>query len=1401
MAASRINPDRPSIRLSPVHSRDNSRSISTSLERIPGPVYQQLDPLLSNLSPESTLQALTSTDAVPSNEQAAHDILSRSISQVSPSERALGIRAAVAAQNLNLWHKEVQSWDWPNQRDAKLGLGFIPPFESHSEENPIPSGFLAPPSSPHGSYYGSLLASVVEQYEKRADEIRDGMDDLNVEELKEHVLNAHIPSRSRPSSSTSCVSVPPPLSYVQLSDFTAVITATILRALPYLSRLNALLATWEVRLFVLRQIPGLLRELDLTRSALDSSLHALRTPHSSAPDPSELSDAYLAADHVKLQSAVVAVGRRMDRVLDALEGRPDSLPEQWIDDLEAIESDFAAWVVEADKYKVHNAWLRSKAEAQMAEMRAADLQRAESLKEKGQVPTSDTAVSEPLDDLRSPQEQPVEYEPESQCDLEPSSCDARSTSPQSVEQSAVPPEKTPLLAACVEGNTSSNPKLSISVSMSPIEEKQGDLTPVVMADDIDTPTQSDFPPAPALSRQVFSAPAHTPCAIDCTLENKENIPPPGFQQLGATSPPSQASTSTTPLSENRPLAEVPFVQPCSASEMEAQLPEDIVSVGVPAIDDPSPKDSLRDTVASEKEKNSDEEEKQPAPHFKSTELNPEPKSPPSPFGQDPKSPKGPIEQNQCNTPVAATISPVLTPKTSEIRMSKSRPSGRVSQIPMAVASPKSGPNPRPVTSHCQIPMASPKSGSHPRPVTSHCQIPMAVASPKSGSNPTPVTSQQHPQNERKAEPCQRNARKPLQSPIKLSKSRPGKLDIDKDGKVAHKITRRRRTSTGSVGSLLSDNSSLISSPEVPEPRTASNVTPLGPSSHREHIHPPSHGDHTLREDRLRRLENQKPDLRIAFQQSRTVSLPLERFINERLELGLESESAPDVASVKPSRIRTRSVTSADFPQPPTTRTKIAFQDTPAAPIPSVPRIPTRHHQLSRGKSANDLNAQNERAKNAERNKKTFGMNSARRAMEHLLQPKSLRLRQRLTAHPSLESLGVKRQELSYVEEHESELTDFGFRASSPIKHSKQPRDQLDEKINSILNSLPGNIHLVDSNHEADASSSSSSLDRRTRYRSESPTGPTRSTTPAPSLTLMPASRRRHSHAYKTEDSCVKLYHLHHGGQSAPTKLFVRTVGEEGQRVMVRVGGGWADLGEYLREYVIHHGRRKVSETPRVEVQGIKSRSSPSYTSPGAMLTPATSYLASGRATPSRPPSVLSARPPSSLTVHKKRRASTASDVRGTRAVTTGHISSFTSPPPAVAPFPSKTSRRLSMSSSYSVGDAHSPGNAAAASLANESRSTPLGLAGPKPRARYESMSPEGEAWVANVLQKTRRSSSHNPPHFALSMPPDHDAEDRFEIGDGSVVGHTLPKIRSIGDIGSIGTSRRVVLKGLGSRRP
>jgi hypothetical protein len=86
------------------------------------------------------------------------------------------------------------------------------------------------------------------------------------------------------------------------------------------------------------------------------------------------------------------------------------------------------------------------------------------------------------------------------------------------------------------------------------------------------------------------------------------------------------------------------------------------------------------------------------------------------------------------------------------------------------------------------------------------------------------------------------------------------------------------------------------------------------------------------------------------------------------------------------------------------------------------------------------------------------------------------------------------------------------------------------------------------------------------------------------LTLAPAddSSSRKSNSSGPD---IRLYHLIQTGQDKPIKLFIRRVGENGERVMVRVGGGWADLAEYLRIYAEHHGRRAVSDG-RIEIQAL-----------------------------------------------------------------------------------------------------------------------------------------------------------------------------------------------------------------------
>ncbi|RDW83857.1 GAS2 domain protein [Aspergillus mulundensis] len=1033
------------------------------------PTYHPVDPLLGNLSPESTLQALLSSiDAVPNDEQAAQDILAKSISQASAAERALGIRAALAAQKLGDWYKEVHSWPWPKRPHTGLGKGFIPPADDTG-------------------YWGSLPSTVVEEHEKRIQEIRDGMDGLEVEELKEHVLNAHIPGRSRPSSANSTMSVPPPLSYVQLSDFTAVITATILRALPLLSRLNSLLSTWHARLVVCRQIPGLLRDLRFVKSEVKSAFDLVK---SSTP-PTEKDDLYSVTNyHAKrtsLESTVVSAGRRMDRILDSLEGREDSLPENWIDDLEAVEADFASWVMQAERRAIENEWRR--------------------------------LSTRPMETI--------------------------------VEE------------------------ISSPIDHAPLAQRAGNIMKMVPASP--TPLPADrLPTFEAREVQVMKLESASETVGESTvLDDTASVD---------AAPEAMAENPGFSAAEPRVAAHETIVEDAmTAGTYEADVVSDAPLETVV-------KNSVCDTTASS------------------------------------EAPKAVVKNGVKLTAPTRCVTP---------------PTDNVASLPNLFL--------------------------------------RHDDSKATTERPQPEESGQD----------EKNAKKPLDSPIKLSE------------KQKSRIRRPSHTSDGS----LSDFPSLVSSPEMPEPRnSSSNGTPLlletppsRPTKSSCHNH-----DHGLREDRLLHLDAQKPSPRDAFGHGRTLSLPLQRFIDERHEVNYGHSSSHEDAS-------------------------------------GVKKAPTPTERRQKSKSASTR-------------------------AEPLSNITTARLRKQLTTHPSLESIG------SYKSKTQPPNTQTlpkkpRSRASSINKQPIRPRpkDQMDEKISSILTSLPGNIHLVSADQDDDAISVASSVPfRRERLRSDSPQGtPSRSFTPT-SLTLRPAlGRRRHSHA--PEESSVKLYHLHRGGKSAPTKLFVRTVGD-GERVMVRVGGGWADLAEYLREYAIHHGHRRVSETPRVEVEGLSPRVSPSHSPPS-----------STRPMPARPHSVLSNRPSSSLAVRKTRRSSNVSDF-GDRRTVNGSDSLNVS-------FSAFSNRRLSVSSNVSAG---------AMSSVSELRhgspgapAMPLGLAGPKPRAAHATISPESEAWVEDVLGQARRSTSLRPFKYTLPSPENAD-------------GHTpaIPKSRSISDIGKAGSSKRVVLRGL-----
>ncbi|KAL5364782.1 hypothetical protein BJX96DRAFT_157940 [Aspergillus floccosus] len=1317
MAAHTASPPHPPIHLPPPQLQSRSSVRSPSPSRIAVPDYQSIDPLLGNLSPEATLQVLTSADAVPTNERGAHDILARSISQVSPAERALGIRAAIAAQKLGQWYRELQAWQWPKGTDAHLGKGFVSPsVDSESAEQ---------------EYYGSLPAAVVAQHEKRIEEIRDELENLNVDELKEHVLNAHIPARSRPSSSNSTVSTPPPLSYVQLSDFTAVITATILRALPLLSRLNSLLSTWDVRLLVLRQIPGLRQGLRLARAELNSAMDLLKSNET----PTETDPLYSRANyHVKrtaLEGTVISAGRRMDRILDSLEGREDSLPEAWIDDLETIESEFGSWVMEAEKRSVQNEWRRTMTTKH----------------QKGTTPEV-----EPIQTVSIHEESADAEDLVSTKFL--SSDVARPHPMETIEEEPHSPLKT--VATEVTGLDRS------SIARPSIETTTSEVPVVVSSEGVELSTL-DSP-------------------LDTKLDESETqvtTPSPVETEYPGTSKTKEDTPSSSEAGDSEPASYVREEADHAAHPQSTDLPAE----GGSPLPDKSieqPDSDSHNSVRSASAKHETSETEGETPHAGSPchSLS---------AADEPLIPEPLLEPEQDTIPE------------KEFDMGESIPFQEIAR-PIEVETPKESSAPSPVNESPFHPSASSLNRSDTQLTTTEVaaaapvyenDLSLSLSSPPwahssksnlSDDQEKPVSSLSNTPGE-SDEP--QLPKRPLESPIKLSKEVSARPNFEKDETRPH----ARRSSIASAASY-SDYPSLISSPELHGPRTttSTNETPLPletPPQVRlkcEPTNPTPSNNHTLRADRLLGLDNDVTPPRTALKHNRALSLPLQRFINERLDLDYENENSANVESPtadkhprdvsQPTRLSSR----------PASAPRSQKKNRPSAPPnntrPHSPKQRIKPHL--EGSPTVESEVQKPDRTNKWKHHETIGQErmSSHPHLEPPIHIAAVRLRRQLASHPSLEDIGGHK---SFTEDSSvSSVVRNSSRPSSRSNRPKKPKDQMDEKISSILTTIPGNISLMqaeDSEQETSSVASFPLKSRELRSVSRSRTS-SRSGTPGPGLTITPApSRRRHSHAPGANE--MKVYHLHGGDK--PVKLACRTVGRNGERVMARIGGGWSDLAEYLTVYAMHHRSRHFADAPRVEVQELSSReSTPSYAPPATRVA-----SGNGRNTPSRPQSVLSNRPPSSLAVRKARRSSNASDVTGFRTVSAGAALNSSGTPLSTV----SSRRRLSVSSNTSAGAASSANYSPSTTIGGTSPTIPLGLAGPKPRSRRISMTPESEAWVEDVLGQARRSASLRP----LPVTQDQESTGRRTPA--------LAKSRSINDIGAAGSSRRVALRGLGNRLP
>ena len=324
------------------------RSASRSPIRRQWSIEHDLDPLFANLSPTSTLDALQSTNPVLAEEGTHKRALLESVADVSTSDRALGIKAALAGKRIREWYQELNAWPWPSPSHSTSN-GFEPPFGP--EYGPKDAFSIAEGSADKAGtrleYYGSLTARLVLEYEERIDTIKDELDLLQLEELKSHVLATHQRKRSgqgQPEGGDGS-------KVAYIDDFTSIITATIMQTLPEISRLHSLLGIWSTRLLVLRQVPGFLESLETTEAAMQSAWNVVNSLSNQEGSQASvgMDKATYSTIRGVLEQQVLDLGKRLDCMLDALEGREDTLPDLWVDKMDRLEADYGAWVVDAER--------------------------------------------------------------------------------------------------------------------------------------------------------------------------------------------------------------------------------------------------------------------------------------------------------------------------------------------------------------------------------------------------------------------------------------------------------------------------------------------------------------------------------------------------------------------------------------------------------------------------------------------------------------------------------------------------------------------------------------------------------------------------------------------------------------------------------------------------------------------------------------------------------------------------------------------------------------------------------------------------------------------------------------------------------------------------------------------
>jgi hypothetical protein len=1284
-----------------------------------------MDDMLADLSPATTLEAFTSVSGT----------LKASIEAASPTQRAFGIRAAVASKKIQEWKTELSAWSWPNNNSE----GFEIPsakrrkvsngnFDNHQTEEV--QGFREDNQfSDKEEYWGSLPAADVRRYESRIEEISEDMEDLNVEEIKSQVLERHVLPRSRASSlSGHHIEPSSSQSYTRMDDFTAVVTATVLQALPSLSRLMALMDVWSMRLSVLRQVSPLMTSMEDAQVALRSGWKAIQTPEfepgpeSASPKASVLSRQDYEIMRDVLQEKVSKLGQKLDHMLDTLEGRNDTLPEAWLDRMESLEQDYGEWVVCGERKISEDEWAKVSAARRLEQLRLstsvlADPRQPDSGAEDLALNPEDkldatltpsaasqaarTVHAEDIDLMETPETKPTGFdspitEPLPQYSgLSLSSDPEDGILPRQASNDVILFEKN-ILQPTDSAKSTQSGQQDVKVEMpslkheSPLSASHAGIDPPAHQDEIVTDPSSlsdgvlkedeskEDPPKPVNLPQPTADYPKDVATVDKNefeaghTEIMEPMTPTAARQILMADDFPEANGSSSSQLESSP-SKHNMLNPASSpadpgtnGHYHELSRTSSSSSKIPSFEHP-----LANSLRKEK---SLEVPTSPSPRSSTDSSRSFQKSNATTTAnfaeasaiKIPLTPKQDVEDFRPDQLTSDEVSPPPLADITIPELPKFVPPSTLGSKPTRIDLPSS---PTITTLEREtINHLSPDINS-PNSTKGHTRGPSSasIISGYATSEPSPVIHE--------AEPTEYF--RPVSPPV-----------IAKLPDLSTVTTPTRASLNSTPVSAKAPQTGLAWEPEVLHSQAPSQSQQISLDSPKQENPTKQRADSESSGSPARRRpvsnDSVASVIRTALGQGRTsqegsVSSEVST-INERLNSVTSTPVRIEypVMETVPRSWHSQFVSDYDGDSPSLGRVRLpnnANNYSPASsPPPETPPSERRPLQLRKTPS---------------------------------FDPDSF--------YPDSPATPGEPPPLSNVELSPTPAL------SSPPKHSD---DQLQQQISEILESIPARIRLTS---EPDMTGTSGIKPMKKRI-SLNPFSRPASRAATPSFTLAPAYSRNPRPRPQNGNPEIKLYHLSRSTGEAPIKLFVRLVGEHGERVMVRVGGGWADLGEYLKEYASHHGRR--SDQPgKVEIQDLPPRvvSTGSTTSTSTLRngTWNTSEASSPASRPgSRPGSALG-RPLSSLAIRKTRKSV------GEEAREKAYRSPSTPLSPAFRPSPSvprQNETPPSVNSARSVSQ-----------MSWREDESSLGLAGP--RSRKGEISAENAAWVESMKEKVRVASA------------------------------------------------------------